>query len=585
MRVSYNVKTSWSGIRWKMLIVFAFFSVVSMFLVACFAVAILNVVIRRESAYLIEERIKVIVESRKRLTDPLLDRVQGCGAQASKLPHFSEFTEYLDGAWPGSQSLTTMLSPGVAGGAEPAWLNKDSFAGVVADRGSLEIRFLRTVKREGCSVTILARIPFGETFLTQVADAAGLRIASSKPVMLHPYREDEGIAGEIEANFIPGSKRPVPVVVIARNWQTGLLENWTVCQVRPSYSRTIEDLSRMGLRTASWVSPLAGIAVALVLVYAGGLFLSFRLSQHIVAVIEGLSHAALRVGKGDFSVRVAVPAQDQLSMLASSFNEMTRDLETLREQEKQSAVLERDLALAHEAQQYLYPRAAPVVSMATVWGVTTPARIVSGDLYDFFSFSNTEVGLLCADVSGKGMSAALMMAHLQAVAHGRLLTSDEPDMRPSPAAFVTALNRDLRGRFGDNRYSTMFYGEFDSANKVLRYINAGHCPPILISETGQATTLHGGDVPVGLFPGIEYQERQVTLTSGSSLVVYSDGVTDALNSHGEEFGEEQLISCCRSLPKGASAEAICTLLSRKVVEWAAGVEQFDDTTILVLAVA
>jgi serine phosphatase RsbU (regulator of sigma subunit) len=566
-----------------MLIIFAFFSVISMFLVACLAVAVLNVVIRRESAYLIEERIKVIVESRERVTDPLVDRVQECHAPASNLRPFSESTEYLDGAWPGSQSLITMLPTGIRG-AGPLWLDNDSFAGIVADRGSLEIRFLRTVKRDGCSVTILARIPFGVSFLEQLSTAAGLQIASSKPVMLGPYREQEGIAGEIEANFIPGSKRPVPVVVIARNWQTGLLESWAVCQVRPSYSRTIEDLARMGLRTASWVSPLAGIAFALSLVYAGGLLVSFRLSQRIVAAIDGLSHAALRVGKGDFSVRVAVSAQDQLGMLAASFNEMTHDLESLREQEKQRTVLERDMALAREAQQYLYPRAAPVLSMSTVWGVTTPARIVSGDLYDFFSFSNSEVGLLCADVSGKGMSAALMMAHLQAVAHGRLLSLGEPNRRLSPDAFVTGLNRDLRGRFGDNRYATMFYGEFDSATKILRYINAGHCPPILISEAGEATTLHGGDVPVGLLPGIEYQELQVTLSSGSSVVVYSDGVTDALNSHGEEFGEERIISCCTSLPKGASAEEICMLLSGSVVEWAAGVEQFDDTTILVLAV-
>jgi serine phosphatase RsbU (regulator of sigma subunit) len=566
-----------------MLIIFAFFSVISMFLVACLAVAVLNVVIRRESAYLIEERIKVIVESRERVTDPLVDRVQECHAPASNLRPFSESTEYLDGAWPGSQSLITMLPTGIRG-AGPLWLDNDSFAGIVADRGSLEIRFLRTVKRDGCSVTILARIPFGVSFLEQLSTAAGLQIASSKPVMLGPYREQEGIAGEIEANFIPGSKRPVPVVVIARNWQTGLLESWAVCQVRPSYSRTIEDLARMGLRTASWVSPLAGIAFALSLVYAGGLLVSFRLSQRIVAAIDGLSHAALRVGKGDFSVRVAVSAQDQLGMLAASFNEMTHDLESLREQEKQRTVLERDMALAREAQQYLYPRAAPVLSMSTVWGVTTPARIVSGDLYDFFSFSNSEVGLLCADVSGKGMSAALMMAHLQAVAHGRLLSLGEPNRRLSPDAFVTGLNRDLRGRFGDNRYATMFYGEFDSATKILRYINAGHCPPILISEAGEATTLHGGDVPVGLLPDIEYQELQVTLSSGSSVVVYSDGVTDALNSHGEEFGEERIISCCTSLPKGASAEEICMLLSGSVVEWAAGVEQFDDTTILVLAV-
>ena len=172
-------------------------------------------------------------------------------------------------------------------------------------------------------------------------------------------------------------------------------------------------------------------------------------------MIDGLSHAAYRIGKGDFSVRVAVPEQDQLGILAASLNAMTQDLESLREQEKERAVLERDIALAHEAQQYLYPRAAPVLSTASVWGVTTPARIVSGDLYDFLSFSNTEVGLLCADVSGKGMSAALMMANLQAVAHGRLLGGSNG--RPAPDKFVTALNRDIRGRFGDNRYAHVLW--------------------------------------------------------------------------------------------------------------------------------
>ena len=93
---------------------------------------------------------------------------------------------------------------------------------------------------------------------------------------------------------------------------------------------------------------------------------------------------------------------------------MTEDLEILREQEKRSAVLERDIALAQEVQQYLYPRTRPDLSGASVWGITTPARVVSGDLYDFLSFRDGKVGLLCADVSGKGVSAALMMSHVQA---------------------------------------------------------------------------------------------------------------------------------------------------------------------------
>jgi HAMP domain-containing protein len=176
-----------------------------------------------------------------------------------------------------------------------------------------------------------------------------LQISSSKPVLLGPYRAEEGIRGEIEANFIPGSRRPVPVVVTARNWQTGQLEDWVVCQVLPSYSRTIEDLGHMGLRTASWVAPFGAISLGLVSAYAFGLFLSLRLAQRIVNVIDGLSHAAHRIGKGDFSVRVSVPEQDQLGILAASFNAMTQDLESLREQEKERAALERDIALARSS--------------------------------------------------------------------------------------------------------------------------------------------------------------------------------------------------------------------------------------------
>jgi sigma-B regulation protein RsbU (phosphoserine phosphatase) len=338
------------------------------------------------------------------------------------------------------------------------------------------------------------------------------------------------------------------------------------------------------MRTATWVSLLGALALALILVYAFGLLLSIRLSQRIVRVIDGLSQAALQVGQGDFSVRLAVPEQDQLGMLASSFNDMTHDLANLRQQEKQNAVLERDMALAHEVQQYLYPRVSPTLLAANVWGITKPARIVSGDLYDFLPFGKTEVGLLCADLSGKGVSAALMMSHLQALAHGRLLPLDGSNARPAPDAFVNALNRDFGGRFGNNRYLTMFYGEFDCRSKVLRYINAGHCPPILISETGEATKLTEGDVPVGLLPEVRYQELQLSLSKGSTLVVYTDGVTDALNAQGEDFGEQRLIRYCNSLPKGANAETIGKLLSQRVADWATGVEQFDDTTILVLSV-
>jgi serine phosphatase RsbU (regulator of sigma subunit) len=313
-------------------------------------------------------------------------------------------------------------------------------------------------------------------------------------------------------------------------------------------------------------------------------FLSLRLAQRIVNVIDGLSHAALQVGKGDFSVRITDPEKDQLGRLAASFNAMTQDLGNLREHERQRAILERDIALGREVQQYLYPRRAPVLSHASVWGVTEPARIVSGDLYDFLSLTDSEVGLLCADVSGKGTSAALMMANLQAVAHGRLLLFDNCNVRPTPDAFVAALNRDISGRFGDNRYATLFYGEFDSQTQVLRYVNAGHTPPILISAQGEVTRLSDGDLPVGMFPDATFQEHRVTVPRGSSIVVYTDGVSDALNSEGEQFGEERITRCLASLTRPIDAEGICKHLAGRVAEWAAGADRSDDTTILALSV-
>jgi sigma-B regulation protein RsbU (phosphoserine phosphatase) len=130
----------------------------------------------------------------------------------------------------------------------------------------------------------------------------------------------------------------------------------------------------------------------------------------------------------------------------------------------------------------------------------------------------------------------------------------------------------------------MFYGELDSRAKVLRYINAGHCAPILITETGEVRLLTEGGLPVGLFPQVRYQEHRLDLSSGGTVIVYTDGVTDALNLKGEEFGEQRLIAFCNALPKGAGAQTICRLLSEEIARWTTGVEQFDDTTMLVLSV-
>ena len=390
MELFHKVAESWGAVRWKMLVIFAFFSIISTFLVAAAFVAFLNVVVRRENTNLIQERISAMVDSYNRFAPFLLERVAGCQTLKSNSPILEEYSAAL---WPEPQSSVTALPKRARAATKPRWLDTGSFSGVVVDQGNLEIRALRSVEREGCLISVLVRVPLTESFLNTLSTQVGLKISGTRAVPIARFRAERGMAGEVAANFIPGSGYPVPVLVSARNWATGQFEDWTVCQLRPTYAPTVEGLNRMGLRKASWISPFGTIAFGLALIYAAGLLLSVRLSQRIIAAIDGLSNAARRVGKGDFSVRLQVREQDQLGILASSFNEMTQDLETLREQEKRSAVLERDIALAQEVQQYLYPRTPPVLSGASVW--EAPPLLVSSAEISMISCLSGTVKLAC----------------------------------------------------------------------------------------------------------------------------------------------------------------------------------------------
>jgi serine phosphatase RsbU (regulator of sigma subunit) len=243
---------------------------------------------------------------------------------------------------------------------------------------------------------------------------------------------------------------------------------------------------------------------------------------------------------------------------------MSVSLERLRREEA-------ELQVAHSVQDYLFPRVMPALPGVTISGQTSAARMIGGDLYDFFSLGENEIGVLCADVSGKGIPAALMMANLQALARARVSATP-------PAEFVKLLNKQLAGKFGDNRYTTLFWGEYNIHTGVLTYVNAGNPAPILIRPGGEIERLDADGFPVGMFDYAEYSPQSVTLRPGTRLVIFTDGLTDAQNVAAEEFGEDRLIERCRS---AADASAVI----HAVAEWSAGAEQFDDTTVIVVDIA
>ena len=248
------------------------------------------------------------------------------------------------------------------------------------------------------------------------------------------------------------------------------------------------------------------------------------------------------------------------------------------EQEK----LRRDLALAAEVQRRLLPAVPPRSGVATLAAFTLPARTVGGDYYDFLDLEGGGIGIAVADISGKGIAAALLMSVVQASLR---VISAEGDVTSSQLA--GKMNRFLYPSTGANKYATFFYAQFEKSGKRLRYVNAGHNPPFLMRRTGadlEITELTAGGTVIGLFPEVKSEDAAIDLQPGDVLLAFTDGVTEAHNAEGEEFGEERLKDLLRGTG-GASAEEISTRLAERMTGWIAGTEQYDDLTFVVVAVS
>jgi sigma-B regulation protein RsbU (phosphoserine phosphatase) len=247
------------------------------------------------------------------------------------------------------------------------------------------------------------------------------------------------------------------------------------------------------------------------------------------------------------------------------------------EQEK----VRQDLAMAAEVQKRLLPAQAPRRDAATFAAVTIPARTIGGDYFDFLDLGGEAVGIAVSDVSGKGIPAALVMSVVQASL--RVISSQR---HVSLSELAVQMNGFLYQSTAANRYATFFYAQVENCGKRLRYVNAGHNPPYLLRSAGGAPEiieLSVGGTVLGLFPQTEFQEAAIDLRPGDLLVAFTDGVTDALNIAGEEFGEERLKEVLRAA-LGAPADEVATMLGNTMRTWIGDAEQFDDLTFVVVTI-
>jgi sigma-B regulation protein RsbU (phosphoserine phosphatase) len=260
----------------------------------------------------------------------------------------------------------------------------------------------------------------------------------------------------------------------------------------------------------------------------------------------------------------------------------TRPLTPPKPRPDHRSALARELDDARDVQRRLLPQDCPPMPGVEYAGFCRPALAVGGDYYDFIRLSDTRLAIAIADVCGKGIPAALLMATLRAFLRGQTLHNVA-----CPAEVVRTLNQLVCGSFSSNRFATFFFGSYDSSTRTLRYVNAGHPPPLVCGQRDgrrQLVQLQEGGPVVGLSPDAAFDEGHVQLEAGDLLVAYTDGISEAWNEAGDEWGDEavqQLVRGCREL----SPADVVTRITRGADMFAAGASQHDDMTVVAVRVA
>jgi sigma-B regulation protein RsbU (phosphoserine phosphatase) len=393
---------------------------------------------------------------------------------------------------------------------------------------------------------------------------------------------------------------PLPVV----DWKTGERERAGALvrvRTRPSvlYSHLFAALGDIA-RGVEYI--LLGILIFFAVIELIALIIGTRMTRTVTGAVAQLYDATKNIDRGDFSHRIPVKSSDQLAQLSLSFNSMTESIEKLIQEQKEKQRLEGELAIAQEVQAQLFPRQVTELASLEVHGFCRPARTVSGDYYDFLTASSHKLILAVGDISGKGISAALLMATIHSAVRaysveslpqmrepvavgavagaGRIMAAWPEGVEVSPGALLGLLNHQLYESTPPEKYATLFLGIYDGRSHQLTYSNGGHLPPILIAENGAVRRLEAGGTVVGLFDNMTYDEGSVQMHPGEIFVAYSDGVTEPENEFGE-FGEERLIELV-SANRRVPLVQISQEVTSAVDDWIGDNEQPDDIT-LVLA--
>ena len=489
----------------------------------------------------------------------------------------------------------------------PAWLERGDSGIVMSgtqDRRVVVARAAELIEVTGGVAAVVAELPLTGDVVAQMQAASGIEsigVAATTPVGGSEAADFGPLESGGLTSLVPGGQSADVAggVGLLLDWTSNVdLLEWSTGQ--HSRGEVIFRFDPLAFYVrmvgngefnyaSSFLIVLTALSVMFLTIEVVALVMGFALAKSITGAVHELFTGTERVRRGDFSHPIQVETGDQLGELAGSFNTMTGSIAELLTQAKEKRRLEEELRVARDIQMSLLPPGPVTFPGLAVTAMCRPAREVGGDYYEFMPLGEHRLGVLVADVSGKGPSAALYMAELK----GLILSLSQ--IYQSPKRLLLEINRILSANLLDNRtFITMIYAVLDLEARTVTYVRAGHTPLIYVPADGHAPGISQVLTPDGLVVGLHLEgieekfaelleEQTLLIGEGDLFAFFTDGITEAMNEESDLFGEERLSSLLEEhahLPPDELQERIL----RDVEGFVGGAEQHDDMTIVLLRV-
>jgi serine phosphatase RsbU (regulator of sigma subunit) len=481
-----------------------------------------------------------------------------------------------------------VAASGGAPRALPPWWKGPGFCGLVrlSPEDKLSPEALRAAWAEG-GAALLLDVPADEAFYGALEQRTGIHVLQKSEMEVDAADGGQRVTARPRSFFL------FVALPEKTNWETGersafdgvplafqyeplaLVRRLTPIQLpRDASGRSVPDML---------LYVLGILAFVFVNVYAVALVLGLVLARSITRGVHALSVGTQKLRQGDFTHQIRIRSRDQLGELAESFNLMSRGIQQLMLEQAEKERLEEELRIARQIQMSLLP-AQGVAGLpgVRVAALCLPAAEVGGDYYDVLPLGDTRMGVLVADVSGKGTSAALYMAELK----GLVLSLSR--IYESPAKLLAEANRILTANMDSRSFVTMTYAVVDTAARRMRYARAGHSPLIhMQARTGKTRVLAPAGLGLGLDAGPRFEqileEDEVALEPGDLFLLFTDGLSEAMNPGAELFGEGRLR---RILEEGRAlgSEELKERILEDVRHFVGEADPHDDMTLVVLKV-